>query len=123
MRYPAAITILLPIALVLSACGQRFSNANIDVVNRELERANTAAEKGIKENGVTPKLVESILGPPKSIESHKLDLETQKKEVEVVRYTYVQDGETLELHFFDNKLISSVPHLGVKPPASETTPP
>lgn len=111
---------------MLGACGQRFSNANIDVINHELDKDNALAEKGAKDAGVTPKLVESILGPPKSIESRKLSLETQKKEVDVVRYLYEQDGQTIELHFFDNKLISSVPHLSeksaAKVPQAETQP-
>jgi hypothetical protein len=61
----------------------------------------------------------------------KLALETQKKEVDVVRYYYVQDGEEIALHFVDGKLISSVPKLGSLPqtpvgsskPAVTATPP
>ncbi len=113
---------MLPFAFTLSACGQRFTNANIDAVNRELDRANASSEKGVKDGGVTPKLVESILGPPRSVESRRLSLETQKKEIDVVRYEYVQDGQKIELHFFDGKLISSLPHLGEIQPAPEKTP-
>ena len=61
--------------------------------------------------GLSPKEVESILGQPTRIESTHLPLETQKKEVDVVRYFYKQDGETMELHFVDNKLINAVPRL------------
>jgi hypothetical protein len=113
---------MIPFAFTLCACGQRFSNANIDVINRELDKDNALAEKGSKDAGVTTKQVESILGPPKSIESRKIPLETQKKEIDVVRYVYEQDGQTFELHFFDNKLISPLPHLGEKPATTETTP-
>ena len=42
------------------------------------------------------------------------NLKKQKKEIEVVRLFYEQDGQTLELHFYDNKLISDVPQLPVK---------
>lgn len=105
------------LALVFSACGPRFSNENIDVVNREL----SSAEK-LGKGGVSPKEVESVLGPPKRMEAYRLELETQKKELDGVRYYYEQDGQTLELHFLDNKLISKVPHLAPKaePPAKNT---
>ncbi|HEY2343587.1 MAG TPA: hypothetical protein VGH90_11175 [Chthoniobacteraceae bacterium] len=122
MRFPAAIALTTLFACALGACGQRFSNANIDVINHELEKQDKLAEKGIKDAGVSPKLVESILGPPQLVENRKISLETQKKEVDVVRYQYVQDGQVIELHFFDNKLISPVQHLGEKQPQSETNP-
>ncbi len=93
----------------LSGCGPRITNANIDVVNAEFQ----VGEKTGK-GGVSPKEVESILGQPARIETKMLPLETQKKEVEVTRYYYQQDGGTVELHFFDNKLIARVPHLDAK---------
>jgi hypothetical protein len=98
-------------ALALGACKARISNENLKVVNHEFERSDEMLSKGAKDAGVSPKEVESILGPPMRIESHRLPLETQKKEVDVVRYYYEQDGQTLELHFFDNKLIAKVPLL------------
>jgi hypothetical protein len=93
-----------------SGCGPRFTNDNIDVVNKRFE---TAEQIG---KGVSPKEVESILGQPKRVEAYTLTLETQKKELEGVRYYYEQDGERLELHFLDNKLISRVPRLNARPP-------
>jgi hypothetical protein len=109
-------TVLLSIPLLaLAACGPHITDANIEVVNRQRE----ALEKVGK--GISPKEVESILGQPRRVESARLPLETQKKEVEVVRYYYQQDGETVELHFVDNKLISEVPTL--RKPASPTPPP
>lgn len=93
--------------LFLVSCGPRFTNENIDVVNREF-----AQGENIGKGGVSPKEVESVLGPPKRVEPYVLRLETQKKELNGVRYYYEQDGETLELHFLDNKLISRVPKLG-----------
>jgi hypothetical protein len=122
---PVAIAILITSAFAFSACGQRFSNANIDVINQERDKDEKLANKGAaaaRDAGVSPKLVESILGPPKSVETRKISLETQKKEVDVVRYIYEQDGQTIELHFFDNKLISPIPHLGEKPADSEPKP-
>src|SRR5215213_9215403 len=106
-------------ALTLGGCKQRFTNANLEVVNSEFDRSDDLLTKGMRDGGVSPKEVESILGPPMRVETHKLPLETQKKEVDVVRYYYEQDGQTVELHFFDNKLISKVPLLGQKSESAE----
>lgn len=98
-------------ALCLSACRPRITNDNLSVVNHEYERSEEMLRRGNKDGspvGVSPKEVESILGPPAEIHVHKLPLETQKKEVEVVRYVYRQDGQAIEVHFFDNKLIGKV---------------
>lgn len=122
MHSLAAIASTLTLAFALSACGPRFTNANIDAINKEYARAKDQTDKGNKDVGVSTKEVESILGPPKSVESHKVELETQKKELDLVRYTYVQDGQTITLHFLDNKLISEVPHLGEKPATPENKP-
>ncbi len=111
--------LVISFSAALSACGPRITNANIDVVNTEFQAAESAGK-----GAVSPKEVESILGQPTRIETKILPLETQKKEVEVLRYYYKQDGETLELHFFDNKLISRVSHLDAKPeqPPTKSTP-
>jgi hypothetical protein len=37
-----------------------------------------------------------------------------------LRYFYQQDGETVELHFVDNKLISEIPKFGQKPATPPT---
>ena len=111
MRFRAAIALLCLSPVLLCACKQRFNNANLEVVNREFDRSDELLKAGARDSGVSPKEVESILGQPKRVETHKLPLETQKKEVDVVRYYYEQDGETIELHFFDNKLIAKVPLL------------
>lgn len=104
------------VPLAFTACKQRFTNANLEVVNRELDRSEEQVRRGVRDIGVSPKEVESILGPPQRVETTKLPLETQKKEVEVVRYYYQQDGQTLELHFFDNKLITKIPLMGSEQP-------
>lgn len=103
-------------ALLLVGCNSRFTNKNIDIVNREF-----AQDENIGKGGVSPKEVESILGPPKRVVPYRLQLETQKKELDGVRYYYEQDGETLELHFLDNKLISRVPKLGQSAQGGEKT--
>jgi hypothetical protein len=110
----AAMLLSIPLAAAFAGCGPRITEANVAVVNRQRE----ALERVGK--GISPKEVESILGQPAEVETAKLPLETQKKEVEVVRYFYEQDGERVVLHFVDNKLVSDVPPFGrpaAKPPA------
>ena len=96
--------------LALAGCGPNITNANIEVVNKQRDSLDKAGK------GLSPKEVEAILGPPSKSHSSKLALETQKKEVDVVRYEYRQDGQTLELHFLDNKLINEVPKLDARVP-------
>jgi hypothetical protein len=100
--------------LLLSGCGPRITNANIDALNREFDKSEQAEQKGTREPGVSPKEVESILGPPKRMDVRTV--ERPIKEVKLVRYYYEQDGQTVELHFFDNRLIARVPYLGEKLP-------
>lgn len=102
----AASALFLTFSLAFSACGPRITNANLN----EVEKERTSREALGK--GISPKEVESILGQPTRTEATKLPLETQKKEVEVMRYYYVQDGEEVALHFVDGKLISPVQLLG-----------
>lgn len=105
----AACALILSFSLAFSACGPRITNANLN----EVEKERTTREALGK--GISPKEVESILGQPTRTEATKLPLETQKKEVEVVRYYYAQDGEEVALHFVDGKLISPVQLLGRTP--------
>jgi hypothetical protein len=105
--------------LLLAGCGPRITNENIEVVNKRFEATEQIGK------GVSPKEVESILGQPKRVEAYTLTLETQKKELEGLRYYYEQDGERIELHFLDNKLISRVPNLDAKlatPPTKSGAP-
>jgi hypothetical protein len=106
----ASVLLSIPLAASIG-CGPRLTDANVAVVNRQRE----ALERVGK--GISPKEVESILGQPAQMEATKLPLETQKKEVEVVRYFYTQDGETMVLHFVDNKLVSEATPFG-KPPST-----
>jgi hypothetical protein len=92
------------VPLVLAACsGRRITNQNIEALNRLFE----SSEKD--GHGLTPKEVESVLGQPTRTETFKLEVQTAKPILQGVRYYYRQDGESLELHFIDNKLISRVP--------------
>jgi hypothetical protein len=103
----------------LTACKPKITNANIEAVNLRQVKAEQTTRKGL-----SPKEVESILGLPDRIENNSLELETQKKQVPITRYYYQQDGQNLELHFIDNKLIDKVPLLGTLPPSAPSpTPP
>ena len=104
-----SFSICVAAVVLVAACGPRFTNENIDVVNKEFE----AGEK-VGKGAVSPKEVESILGQPTHVEHYILTLETQKKELQGTRYYYHQDGQKIELHFLDNKLISRVPLLDSK---------
>ncbi len=105
MRRISATTSFSILALALTGCGPNITDANIEVVNKQRESLDKAGK------GISPKEVEAILGPPTKSHTAKLALETQKKEVDVVRYDYKQEGQTIELHFLDNKLINEVPKL------------
>ena len=102
------LLLLLPLAGA-AACKPEISQANIEAVNARFEKLEKAHKN------LSPKEVESILGQPDRVESATLELETQKKEVPVTRYYYEQDGKTIELHFFDNRLIKRVPGWNTPP--------
>ena len=111
-RMIAACFLLSAVCLGFAACGgDRIRAANIDVVNHQLD----LVEKSDR-SGVSPKEVESILGPPTRTETKMLPLETQKKEVEVVRYFYEQDGKTVALIFTTTSSSPGVPYFGETPP-------
>jgi hypothetical protein len=94
----------------LCGCKPSISQSNIDAVNTRFEKLEKTGKKSL-----SPKEVESILGQPDRIENATIELETQKKEVGLTRYYYEQDGKTIELHFFDNKLINRVPGWNHQP--------
>lgn len=103
----------------LTGCGPKITNENIEVVNKRFDVTEQVGK------GISPKEVESVLGQPKRVETYTLTLQTQKKELEGIRYYYEQDGQRIELHFLDNKLISRLPKLDAKvegPPTKTTVP-
>jgi hypothetical protein len=99
----------------LPACGNRITSSNIDAVNAEFERSEKPARSD-GDRGVSPKEVESILGVPSRVENFKMEVQTRRPIVEGVRYIYEQNGESIVLHFVDNKLISKAPHFGEAQP-------
>ncbi len=97
-----------------AGCRPHVANRNIDALNHLYE----TAEKSGK--SVSIKEVESMLGQPMKVESFPIEMKTTK-ELPVVRYYYQQDGQMVELHFIENKLIRRVQHFGATPvPETET---
>ena len=96
-RMPARISsfravgiLILAALLTFGGCrGNRLTKANVDEVT----------------NGMSRKQVESILGPPTSIDSTNL-LVTKK-----VTYTYHQGGETVTIVFFNDEVSSKESNL------------
>lgn len=105
----------IALALLAGGCGEKITDANIQVLNDELEAAERSGGK------VAPKEVESILGYPEKVETFQIPLETRKPVIDGVRYFYEQNGRTLELHFVDGRLINRVPKWSeqAKPATSE----
>jgi hypothetical protein len=104
---PASV-LLFPLIFGLAACGPRVTNRNIDALNAQFEAAEASRRSlSIKE-------VESILGQPTRQESFSVSMQTTK-ELPGVRYYYEENGNTVELHFIDNKLISKLTRFGEQP--------
>lgn len=101
---PFCLLLILPI-VALTACGPKVTNQNIEALNMQF----TAAEKSGK--AMSLKEVESIMGPPARMEVFPIEMRTVK-ELPGLRYFYEQDGQTVVLHFIDNKLIRRVLKFG-----------
>ncbi|MEI6871190.1 MAG: hypothetical protein WCL08_02810 [Verrucomicrobiota bacterium] len=108
-RWPYASFVIILSLLGLISCKPEITDSNINAVNQRFDKLGAAKKY------LSPKEVESILGQPDRVENATLELETQKKQVPVTRYYYDQDGQTTELHFFDNKLIKRVPAFSKTP--------
>lgn len=80
----------LALALLLTGCGARITDANLDEVKPDM----------------TTKEVESILGPPSRSDSPPELKLPQVKTLQVTRYYYEQDGETVTLTFVGDRLAS-----------------
>lgn len=84
------IALLLVAGVILSSChGKRLTKANVDEIT----------------DGMSRKQVESILGPPTSVDSTNL-LVTKK-----VTYTYQQGEETVTIVFFNDQVSSKESNL------------
>lgn len=84
-----------PLAAALIAC------ASLSACQRNLSDANLKCVK----TDMSPKEVESILGPPTRQETREMPLQENVKTLPVQRYIYEQNGKTVVLHFVDHKLI------------------
>ncbi len=111
---PFSLLLSLPFA-ALAACGPKVTNQNIEALNLQFEKAErTGKVMSLKE-------VESIMGPPTRSESFPIELRTVK-EMPGVRYYYEQNGQTVVLHFIDNKLIRRVLRFGEDPAEEKDRP-
>jgi hypothetical protein len=95
-RFPSSA---LPMASVLAAaliacvllpgCQRKLTDENLNCVKMDM----------------SPKEVESILGPPTRQETREMPLQADVKTLPVQRYIYEQNGKTVVIHFVDGKLI------------------
>ena len=108
VRSMLASALSFSLFLGLSACGPRLADRNIDAVNRLYEQAEKTGKP------VSIKEVEAVLGQPDKTEPFPIEMQTTK-ELQGVRYYYKQGGQTIELHFVDNKLIRRIDHFGATP--------
>ena len=106
VRSMLASVLFSTLILGLTACGPRVADRNIDALNAQIDTGRTLS---IKE-------VEAILGQPTRQETYQIEQQTVR-EMPMVRYYYVENGQTVELHFIDNKLQNRVVHFGEKPPS------
>ncbi|MBA3650213.1 MAG: outer membrane protein assembly factor BamE [Chthoniobacterales bacterium] len=84
------LSLLIAAVLVCTGChGKRLTRANVEEVSK----------------GMSRKQVESILGPPTSVDSTNL-LVTKK-----VTYVYQQSGESVTIVFFNNEVASKESNL------------
>ncbi|HEX4085128.1 MAG TPA: hypothetical protein VHY22_09470 [Chthoniobacteraceae bacterium] len=73
----------------------------LDGCQRKLTEQNFACLKP----DMSPKEVESILGPPNRQETREMPLQSDAKTLPMVRYIYIQDGKSVTIHFVDGKMI------------------
>jgi hypothetical protein len=107
MTRPALhLFLLAATTLTISACKQRqhLSKDNVLAVERQFARAQAHLQSGVKDAGLTPKEVESVLGPPHRVNPP----ETALRDVDLFQYYYQQDKDCYELRFFNSKLIEIV---------------
>ena len=116
MNNLAFILALAPL-LLLGGCKQRqhISRANIAVVEKAFADAQSPPAGHPRDAVVTAKEVESILGPPHHVDPP----ETALRDVEVFRYSYEQDADTYQFHFFNGRLIK-IEYPEKTPPPTET---
>lgn len=101
--------------LALTGCERRISPANIEAANRLHEVAATRPQRTPQvSEGLTPKEVESFLGPPARVETERRPILVQKN-LEMTRWFYEQDGKMIELLFVDGNLQQRIPQFGEAP--------
>ena len=75
--------------VTLDGCQRKLTDQNLSCLKEDM----------------SPKEVESILGPPNRQETAEMPLQSDAKTLPMLRYIYVQDGKIVTIHFVDGKLI------------------
>jgi hypothetical protein len=94
-RWAAALTGVAAVA----GCGPKITNTNIDALVRQFNESERSG------GYISPKEVESVLGPPTRVERFEMEIQTRRPVIEGLRYAYEQNGQKIEFHFLENKLI------------------
>ena len=76
-------------ALTLGGCKREIANRNLEQVKKNM----------------SPKEVETILGPPDGTDRKDDDGDGEKKYAGLVTFYYVQDGQKIALQFFNGHLV------------------
>jgi hypothetical protein len=94
MQWPALALVAVAILMTIG-CKREIGNRNL---------------AQLKVN-MTPKEVESILGPPDRTEKQDVNLETQRKTTVSLKYFYDQNGQTVVVQFQNGRLVSEPAQL------------
>jgi len=85
----SVLAVALIACVLLPGCQRKLTDENLNCVKMDM----------------SPKEVESILGPPTRQETREMPLQADVKTLPVQRYIYEQNGKTVVIHFVDGKLI------------------
>jgi len=89
ISFHAMTVALIACCIALPGCQRKLTDENLKCVKMDM----------------SPKEVESILGPPNEAVTKEMELQADVKTLPVQRYVYVQNGKTVVIHFVDGKLI------------------
>jgi hypothetical protein len=92
-RVPTFAMAALLACAALAGCQRKLTDANLSCVKVDM----------------SPKEVESILGPPNAQETREMPLQADVKMLPVQRYIYQQNGKTVVIHFVNGKVIDPGP--------------
>ena len=85
----ATVAALILCCALLPGCQRKLTDRNLSCVKMDM----------------SPKEVESILGPPTQVVTKEMELQADVKTLPFEQYFYKQNGKTVVIHFVDGKLI------------------